>query len=255
MNPCIQGSKTGSFMVAANLSSLSGGRLAFFGGSFDPPHRGHLAVAHAAKTALALDTVLFAPVGSQPLKPFGSTATFEDRVAMTTLAIANHPGFAISLTDAPVPGNAPNYTIDTLQTLRTQLPADGALFCLMGADSFLSLRKWFRGAEIPFAASLIVASRPGQSLDELTNILPTGISIDDQPVSISQQSGVDVRICTLRSALGASALFYLLPGLHVEISASDIRRQVRSAAGHRTEGSELLPDAVARYIAQHKLYT
>ncbi|MGB7984809.1 MAG: adenylyltransferase/cytidyltransferase family protein, partial [Terracidiphilus sp.] len=59
---------------------LSGQRIAFFGGSFDPPHLGHLAIARAAQAALALDTVLFAPVGAQPLKPLGSTAAFAHRV-------------------------------------------------------------------------------------------------------------------------------------------------------------------------------
>ena len=95
----------------------SGRRIAFFGGSFDPPHLGHLAVARAAREALGLDTVLFAPVGAQPLKPVGSTASFEDRVAMTELAIAGEPGFAISLADAPKPSGAPNYTLETLQKL------------------------------------------------------------------------------------------------------------------------------------------
>src|ERR1700678_2533360 len=95
----------------------AGQRVAFFGGSFDPPHQGHLAVARAAFTALALDTVLFAPVGAQPLKPLGSTANFEDRLAMTRLAVADEPGFAVSLVDVPKPSAAPNYTLDTLLKL------------------------------------------------------------------------------------------------------------------------------------------
>ena len=97
-----------------------GPRIAFFGGSFDPPHRGHLTIAHAAQSALSLDTVLFAPVGAQPLKPDGSTAGFQDRVAMTRLAIAGEPNFALSLADAPKPANTPkfNYTIDTLLALK-----------------------------------------------------------------------------------------------------------------------------------------
>ena len=70
-----------------------GKRVAFFGGSFDPPHLGHLAVARAARAALELDTVLFAPVGAQPLKPQGSSAGFEHRLEMTRLAIASEPAF------------------------------------------------------------------------------------------------------------------------------------------------------------------
>jgi len=77
-----------------------------FGGSFDPPHLGHLAVARAARTALRLDTVLFAPVGAAA-QAQGSTASYEDRLAMTRLAIANEPGFKISLADAPAPQARP----------------------------------------------------------------------------------------------------------------------------------------------------
>ena len=72
-------------------------RVAFFGGSFDPPHLGHLAVARAARDAFQLDTVLFAPVGAQPLKPEGSAAGFEDRLAMTRLAIEDEPGLRFRL--------------------------------------------------------------------------------------------------------------------------------------------------------------
>ncbi len=71
-------------------------------------------MARAAKAALGLDTVLFAPVGAQPLKPAGSTADFAHRLAMTRLAIAAEPGFAISLADAPKPSGEPNYTLETL---------------------------------------------------------------------------------------------------------------------------------------------
>src|SRR5271165_476001 len=94
------------------------GRIAFFGGSFDPPHMGHLAVARAARAALGLDCVLFAPVGAQPLKPQGPSASFADRLEMTKLAIAGQPGFAISLADAPMSSGAPNYTLETLLGLR-----------------------------------------------------------------------------------------------------------------------------------------
>src|SRR5271165_878843 len=159
--------------------SLRGARrVAFFGGSFDPPHQGHLAVAHAARAALALDTVLFAPVGAQPLKPQGSTAGFEDRVQMTRLAVDGVPGFEVSLVDAPKPSGAPNYTLETLLDLRAELPIGGMLFCLMGADSFFGLKGWHRSAEIPFAAPLIVASRPGQPLDDLRAALPLGLTLE-----------------------------------------------------------------------------
>ena len=228
-------------------------RIAFFGGSFDPPHLGHIGVARAAQIALRLDTVLFAPVGVQPLKPFGSTASFEDRLAMTELAIKGMPQFAISLADAPDPSGTPNYTIDTLLRLRREFAA-ATLFTLMGADSLLALRRWYRGAEIPFVAPLIVASRPGQRLEDLASILPDGLTIaEDVP---RPEDAADVQLCvfTLRNPAGISTPFYLLPNLEIEISASDIRGQVSAALDRLCAGHELLPDAVCEYIAGHNLY-
>lgn len=104
-----------------DLPHSGGRRVAFFGGSFDPPHLGHLAVARTARAALGLDTVLFAPVGAQPLKPRGATADFPDRLAMTCLAIGDEPGLAVSLADAPKPSGTPNFTLETLQSLRAEL--------------------------------------------------------------------------------------------------------------------------------------
>jgi nicotinate-nucleotide adenylyltransferase len=235
-----------------------GKRVAFFGGSFDPPHQGHLAVARAARNALRLDTVLFAPVGAQPLKAQGAAAGFEDRLAMTELAIAGEPGFRISLADAPNADGAPNYTLETLLALRAGIPADGALFCLMGADSFFGLRRWHRAAEIPFVAPLIVASRPGQQLDDLKAALPEGLTMVSAPAAIETGSGLELRCCLLSNRAGERTPFYLLPGLNVEISASQIREktreQVPSPQGRDVAGGEFLPEAVSAYIRSRGLY-
>ena len=244
-----------------------GSRIAFFGGSFDPPHLGHLAVARAARAALGLDTVLFAPVGAQPLKPVGATAGFDDRVAMIRLAIAGEPGFQISFADAPKPAGVPNYTLETLQNLKKELPANCTLYCLMGADSFVGLRRWHRAEEIPFVAPLIVASRPGQPLEDLKALLPPGLRME--PATASEMAGVnvvgtnvEVRCYSLMSSTGnwAGQLtpFYLLPGLDVEISASQIREQARVQALATVRGRvavhELLPDAVSDYMRSRGLY-
>ena len=255
-------------------ASLRRARVAFFGGSFDPPHLGHLAVARAARQALHLDRVLFAPVGAQPLKPRGSTASFPDRVAMTELAIAGEPGFEISLADAPTTDNQPNYTLETLRSLRAGL-SEGSLFCLMGADSFVSLRRWHGAADIPFVASLVVASRPGQQLDDLARFLPRGLTFDPAqedpaaenepsqpatgvPLTSSPRDTLELRSYVLRNAAGHCAPFYLLPGLDVEISASKIRTQIRTQirSSHQNPAAinTLLPAPVAEYIRAHGLY-
>jgi nicotinate-nucleotide adenylyltransferase len=237
-----------------DLPALDCRRVAFFGGTFDPPHRGHIAVARAAQRALHLDAVLFAPVGAQPLKPQGSTASFDDRVTMTRLAIEGDPTFTVTLADAPSPTGVPNYTIDTLINLRAELPAVTELYCLMGADSFVGLRRWHRGAEIPFVAPLIVASRPGQPLEELAEILPAGLSIDTLSAQSAHSSDDELRVCTLSNGTGATKPFFLLPGVHVDISATEIREQVHAAVEKHPTGQNLLPDAVAAYISARGLY-
>jgi nicotinate-nucleotide adenylyltransferase len=259
--------------------------VAFFGGSFDPPHLGHLEVARAAQTALGLDSVLFTPVGEQPLKPQGSTAAFAHRLAMTRLAIAGDPAFSVSLADAPKSSGAPNYTFETLLALRAQLPPDGVLFCLMGADAFALLRRWHRAAEIPFVAPLIVASRPGEQLNDLKAFLPEGLMIEALPAPGEQETEhlepegaggfnprimpselaralapdacssakaqIDLRRYTLRNASGQQSPFYLLPGLDIDISASEIRDHIRA----QTPQPAQLPAAVFEYIRAHGLYS
>ena len=247
-----------------SLSNVEGrqphrrGSVAFFGGSFDPPHLGHLGVARAAREALGLDTVLFAPVGSQPLKPHGLVASFEDRLAMTRLAIAAEPGFALSLADAPRPSAAPNYTLETLLALRAELPPQSVLFCLMGADSFAGFSRWHRAAEIPFVAHLIVASRPGQPLRNLDTALPNGLTMEPAPAPDRVAPAIALHHYVLRNPAGQQAPFYLLPGLHIEISASDIREQIRlsepSPAVAQKLDHALLPPPVLEYIRAHRLY-
>ena len=237
------------------MKQVQGGarRIAFFGGSFDPPHMGHVGIARAAQSALHLDTVLFAPVGTQPLKPQGSTASFEDRVAMTELAIAGLPNFAISLVDAPDASGEPNYTIDTLYRLQAQFPT-AQLFTLLGADSFLSLRKWYRGAEIPFIASLIVVSRPGQRLEDMAAAMPEGLTVSGQIFDQPAESEVQVRQFEIRNSDGVSTSFFVLPGLKIDISASEIRAEVGAALDRTCGGHKFLPEEVCRYIAEHGLY-
>ena len=248
----------------------AGKRVAFFGGSFDPPHFGHLAVARAARAALELDTVLFSPVGAQPLKPLGSTASFEDRVAMTLLAIAGDEGFEVSLADAPRPSGEPNFTLETLVNLRAELPREGVLFCLMGADAFLGLRAWHRAAEIPFVAPLVVASRPGQNLECMRSSLPDGLTVEALPKESqaelrfdaeywnANQDKPNIETYLLHNVKGESAPFFVLAGLEVEISASQVREAIhgRSAIGNADPLREfgLLPRPVFDYIRNRGLY-
>jgi nicotinate-nucleotide adenylyltransferase len=113
---------------------------------------------------------------------------------------------------------------------------------------------WHRGAEIPFAASLVVASRPGERLDDLRSALPEGLTIEAARGPEESASGVEMRSYLLHNPHGQTAPFYVLPGLEVEISASEIREQVGEILGTRSKGRELLPEAVSEYIRVHGLY-
>ncbi len=147
-------------------------RVALFGGSFDPPHHGHIAIATAAADVFDLEGVLFAPVGRQPLKTGALPAPFADRLAMVELACGPDPRFAVSELDAPRPDGTPNYTVDTLETLHETMP-DARLFNLVGADSFLDLPRWHGPERLLELAEWIVVSRPGFPLADLA---PLGLT-------------------------------------------------------------------------------
>jgi nicotinate-nucleotide adenylyltransferase len=219
-------------------------KVGFFGGSFDPPHRGHIALARLAIEQLELDRVLIAPVGTQPLKRDQGAATpFEDRVAMVRLAIAGEPRMEVSLVDAPRQDGRPNYTIDTIKSLRRTLNADDTLYCLMGADSFLTIGKWYRAEELLLLCNFVVGSRPGFNLQKVAAALPESVSL------AAETGGAPGRlIIGLRGPNGKKSQLCLLPDLAEDISATGIRSELRIGR------SASIDPAVAAYIRQHGLY-
>jgi nicotinate-nucleotide adenylyltransferase len=220
-------------------------RIAFFGGTFDPPHRGHLAIAGAAADRLRLDRVLFAPVGHQPLKQNVSSASFADRVAMVRLAIAHDARFALSMVDAPRSDGGPNYTIDTVGLLKASLQPEDQLFCLVGADSFLSLPRWHRAGELLVACDFIVAGRPGFELQNVEELLPPAVRLSGEP----QHAPGLVTFCLTNEA-GRSSALYFLPDLKETTSATEVRSAL--AEGRIDDGA--VPEPVAEYIRAHHLY-
>jgi nicotinate-nucleotide adenylyltransferase len=220
-------------------------RIGFFGGSFDPPHRGHIALARLAMDRLGLDRVLLAPVGAQPLKRDRSQAGYEDRVAMARLAIEGQRGFEVSLVDAPRADHRPNYTIDTIRALRGTLAAEDPLFCLLGADSFLNIGKWYRAGDLLLACDFAVAARPGFDLRRVTAALPASIS-----VAACDSPHPEPLVLCLRGGGQRESRLYLLPDLEEPVSASGIRSELEQGANPR----QMLDPAVAAYIREHHLY-
>ena len=219
-------------------------RIAFFGGTFDPPHCGHIAIARAAIERLGLDQVLVAPVGAQPLKGDSAHSSFEDRLAMVRLAVAGEPGLTASSVDAPLPDGQPNYTFDTLERLRKQLEPADELFCLLGADSFLTLKRWHRCKDLLLVCDFIVAGRPGFSLQQINAALPKGIE------NTGEHREAAFTRFSLSGPSGRSAGLFLLPDLDQEVSATEIRAALAEGSVQQT----VLAARGCRYIRSHRLY-
>jgi len=222
-------------------------RVGIFGGSFDPPHRGHVAIARAAVERLGLDALWMAPAGTQPLKIGFASASYADRLAMVELAVAGETNIAASEIDAPRADGLPNFTVDLLRRVRAEIDGKDELFFLLGADSFLTLRQWHGAAELPFLCRFIVAGRPGSLVDDVRLALPEGISAARKS---GESSSGGLVAWELRGQAGMGSALYFMPDLQEDISATDIRAAIageRSAAG-------LLASPVLRHIETHGLY-
>jgi nicotinate-nucleotide adenylyltransferase len=197
-------------------------RVALFGGSFDPPHHGHLAIAGAAADVFDLDQVLFAPVGRQPLKTEAAPASFADRFAMVELACRSDSRFAVSDLDAPRSDGTPNYTVQTLAALHEAMP-HARLFNLVGADSFLNLPRWHEPERLLELAEWIVVSRPGFPLMNLSALSLTPL----------QRGRV-----------------HLLQTVHEDVAATNLRERLEAG----DPCTDVLDPAVSTYIRAHILY-
>jgi nicotinate-nucleotide adenylyltransferase len=133
-------------------------RLAIFGGTFDPIHAGHLALAREAADRFHLDRVLFITAGNPPHKPAGSTTSFEHRHRMVELACGRDERFIASRLES---GAGKSYSIDTIEKLRAELQPRDELFFLIGADAFAEIETWHRARDVLAGVEFIVVSRPG----------------------------------------------------------------------------------------------
>ena len=197
-------------------------RLGLLGGTFDPVHRGHLALARAARDELGLDEVLFLPAG-QPWRKAGQMiASNEHRLAMLRRALEGEAAFQVSRLELERPG--PSYTADTLEALRDDRPED-ELFFLLGEDALMDLPNWERPRRILELARLAVARRADSSpeaLEEAERRLP----------------GLGERLVWLKMSV-------------VAVSATEIRERVRE--GQPIGG--LVPATVEEYIRKQGLYS
>jgi nicotinate-nucleotide adenylyltransferase len=206
-------------------------RLGVLGGTFDPPHYGHLLLADTARVQLRLERVLFVPAGQPPHKPDSQPSSAVHRVALVQAALADagEPAFSLSRIDLDREG--PHFTVHTLTILRDAFPT-AEMWFLIGGDSLADLAKWREPSQIISLARLGVLSRPGYTPD--LDALAAGLSIGD-----GSGAPWDLR----------QRIDWLI-GPSLDISSSALRERVRQRLPLRF----LVPPSVEAYVRKHNLY-
>ncbi len=196
--------------------------LGIFGGTFDPIHNGHLAVARAAKNQLGLEQVVFVPVGTPPHKRWQPVTPAEYRWRMVSLAVADEPDFVVSRVDIDRP--APQYSVDTVRLLRREFgTAAENTFFIIGADALNNFPRWKNAAGIVAQCCIAVVHRPGFRPD-----------VQSVVAAVPQ--------------LASRLVWVEMPP--VPVSATEIRRRV----GQGLPIDDMVPPVVAEYIVRQRLY-
>jgi nicotinate-nucleotide adenylyltransferase len=234
--------------------------IGLLGGTFDPIHHGHLALARGAQEHFQLRCIYFAPANIPPHKQRHPLASYFHRYAMVALSTMHEKAFVPSLLEAPeeAPLSAPNskkrqaehvtpaanYTIDTVRRLKQTLKKSDRLFFLIGIDAFKDIATWHEAAALFRACEFIVASRPGYSLADVANALPEALrpkSTVTKPFAKQPAKG---------DLVLAGATVHLLEGLHQNVSSTAIRDAVVA----KKPLTKFVDPAVAEYIKKMGLY-
>jgi nicotinate-nucleotide adenylyltransferase len=223
--------------------------IGLLGGTFDPIHNGHLAVAHAAAECCKLAKVLFVPSATPPHKRKQPITDFVHRYAMVVLALEGEKKFFPSLLEAPQEKypdgeHRPQYSIDTVQRLKAALIPSDKLFFITGIDAFREVSTWREPEALLQACDFVVVSRPGYYLADVVDALPEKL----RPKTVRRALRQARRLSTLKLR---GITLHLIEGVEVPTSATEIRTAI--ARGRRLE--ELVNPAVAEYIKKMKLYT
>lgn len=228
--------------------------VAIFGGTFDPVHRGHVAVARAAQTAYNLGRIYFVPADIPPHKQRQPVTPFYHRYAMLALALRGEPNFVPSLIEAPgeEARRAPNFSIDTVRRFRSLLPTSYRLFFMIGIDAFLPIATWRQPDELLREVEFIVVSRPGYSMADVANALPQSLR-SESGIATSVQSPAGRK---LAKYVGATTLSVSGATLHLlsTVTESASSTKVRAVAASRRSTKGLLDDGVVDYIRKEHLY-
>ncbi len=229
--------------------------IGLFGGTFDPVHRGHLAVARVALEQYKLNRIYFVPANIPPHKQRQPLSPFAHRFAMLALATAQEKAFVPSLLEAPEEDappvrsakkslEKPNYTIDTIRRLKQSFKGSDKLFFLIGMDAFCDIAKWHQAEALFRECEFIVANRPGYSLADVANALPESLRPRPEVTKPFQKHAATGDLVL------KGATIHLLDDLHQPASATAIRQ---AAAAGKPLG-RFVDAPVAEYIKKVGLY-
>ncbi len=218
-------------------------RVGILGGSFDPVHNGHIGLAVQVREKFQLDPVLFVPAYISPHKQDQTPAEPHHRLAMLKLAIGPHPGFLIS--EMEIDRQEVSFTVDTLSVLTARQP-DTDHFLIMGIDAFAGLKTWKSVHRLLEMCHVIVATRPGYSLDGMEEVLQNLFPGSKSSYSPATIEG-DITVFHHLKKKTTLNLFDLQP---VDVSSTVIRERISS---HR-EIKNMLPPEVENYIIENQLY-
>ena len=229
-------------------------RIGIFGGSFDPIHSGHLAVARAADRRFNFDEIHFIPASRPPHKLKQHLAPFPHRFAMVALACSDHPHFVPSLAEAgeDFSGTQLHYSVDTVRYFRHAYNGAGdRVFFIVGADAFLDIPMWKEYETLLGLCDFIIANRPGIRLEALRLVIPPDLQVAPEVTTGKKEKDEDA------IAPGAPVVarlqkttVYLLENVASETSATDIRRKANR--GQSIHG--LVSARVEEYILKQGLY-
>jgi nicotinate-nucleotide adenylyltransferase len=226
--------------------------LAFFGGTFDPIHRGHIAVAESATKRFELGKILFVPAELPPHKQNQTFAGFPHRMAMVALATEGHSTFVPSDMEALLYAQTgkPNYSLETIRKLKSELKKADKLYFLIGIDAFLDIARWHRPVELLRECEFIVANRPGYSLGDIAGALPEELRPKDEVLKAARKSSAGLASSGAVMAF-SGAVIHLLEDVSERVSSTQLRAAAASS-GRRLEG--YVGDGVAEYIRKTRLY-
>jgi nicotinate-nucleotide adenylyltransferase len=230
--------------------------IGLFGGTFDPVHRGHMALARAARERCKLSRILFVPANIPPHKQRQPLLPFAHRYAMLALATAQEKEFAPSLLEGPEDSDPettrkekpraerPNYTIDTVKRLKQEFKKADRLFLLIGIDAFAEIAKWHQAEALFRECEFVIASRPGYSLADVANALPAALRPRQEVTRPFHKQAATGDLVL------SGVTVHLLDEVYQPISSTAIRQ---AAAAGKPLGRFVDP-AVADYIKKMGLY-